>query len=30
MSGDRLRAARGGTIDDAEIMVVAPVLPARR
>jgi hypothetical protein len=26
MSGDRLRAARGGTIDDAEIMVVAPAL----
>jgi hypothetical protein len=26
MSGDRLRAARRGTIDDAEIMVVAPAL----
>jgi hypothetical protein len=26
MSGDRLRAARGRTIDDMEIMVVAPAL----
>jgi hypothetical protein len=26
MSGDRLRAARSGTIDDAEIMVVALAL----